>query len=300
MGIHKGSNGISILSATNQTGWLVFADSTSSGDNTRGAIAYNHDNNSMTLRVNNAGLMTLKDSKVGIGTTNPTQTLDVDGAIITEDYRSASTFYLTSGDDWRFRTDTGSERMRITSAGFVGIGTASPSTKLHVYNGEATIASSTDGVKLSYSNGNSSGIIDTAFSDNNLEFRTNGTAKMWIANDGKVGIGTTSPASKLHLYDGDFRITGVFPRIYLQDSNNDSDFSIINGNGNLRFYDDTNATDRLYISAAGNIGIGTTSPVSALHIESANPNLNLIASSGNPFFRIGNATSGSRKELTFT
>ncbi len=53
VGTHTGSNGISILSATDQTGWLVFADSTAGGDNTRGAVAYNHDNNSMTLRVNN-------------------------------------------------------------------------------------------------------------------------------------------------------------------------------------------------------------------------------------------------------
>ena len=98
------------------------------------------------------------------------------------------------------RFDTGgSERMRINSSGNVGIGTTAPSTKFHVRNGEATIASDTDGVKLSYSSGNSSGIIDTAFSDNNLEFRTNGTAKMWIANGGNVGIGTTTPNQLLHV-----------------------------------------------------------------------------------------------------
>jgi hypothetical protein len=95
--------------------------------------------------------------------------------------------------------DLGDARLTILPTGFVGIGTTSPSTKFHVYNGEATIASSTDGVKLSYSAGNSSGIIDTAFSDNNLEFRTNGTAKMWIANAGNVGIGTTSPGSESNL-----------------------------------------------------------------------------------------------------
>jgi len=71
----------------------------------------------------------------------------------------------------------------------LGIGTSTPSAKLHIYNGEAIIATSTDGLKLSYSAGNSSGVIDTAFSDNNLEFRTNGTTKMWIANNGNVGIG---------------------------------------------------------------------------------------------------------------
>jgi len=107
------------------------------------------------------------------------------------------------GDDFMAFNTAGAEKMRILANGNVGIGTTAPTTKLYVYNGEATIASATDGVKLSYSNGNSSGIIDTAFSDNNLEFRTNGTAKMWIANGGNVGIGTTSPTFKLHVNSTD-------------------------------------------------------------------------------------------------
>ena len=170
---------------------------------------------------------------VGIGTTSPQAALHVAGAfdttaptgdgVLMGSYNSAygaiqlngtsGSFidFSTSGTDHKgrilynnstnyLRFDTnGTEKVRILSSGNVGIGTSSPSTKLHVYNGEATIASSTDGVKLSYSNGNSSGVIDTAFSDNALEFRTNGTSKMFIANAGNVGIGTTSPAEKLEV-----------------------------------------------------------------------------------------------------
>jgi hypothetical protein len=88
----------------------------------------------------------------------------------------------------------GNDSVLALSTAGVGIGTDAPTAKLHIYNGEATIGSSTDGVKLSYSGGNSSGVIDTAFSDNNLEFRTNGNTKMWIANAGNVGIGVTPSA----------------------------------------------------------------------------------------------------------
>jgi hypothetical protein len=99
---------------------------------------------------------------------------------------SATAKYLSDG--------LGNDSVLALSTAGVGIGTDAPTAKLHIYNGEATIGSSTDGVKLSYSGGNSSGVIDTAFSDNNLEFRTNGNTKMWIANAGNVGIGVTPSA----------------------------------------------------------------------------------------------------------
>ena len=162
-------------------------------------------------------------------------------------------------------------------SGNVGIGLTNPSTKFHVYNGEATIASSTDGVKLSYSAGNSSGIIDTAFSDNNLEFRTNGTAKMWIANAGNVGIGVTVPTAKL-----DVRGTGNFlgtaasgaPLVTIENNSGSTATSyglLVKGGGNsssgktFEVRDDSGNTD-LIVKGNGNVGIGTTSPQQKLHI----------------------------------
>ena len=167
------------------------------------------------------------------------------------------------------------ERMRIHTNGNVGIGTTSPSAKLHVYNGEAIIATNTDGIKLSYSVGNSSGIIDTAFSDNNLEFRTNGSTKMWIANGGNVGIGTTSPASKLQVNVGTdqnvaINSTGGVARISAYDDAVSNSVPLIINGSDLRF---TNNTSEVVRITGGNVGIGTTSPSEKLHVNSGSGNV---------------------------
>ena len=96
------------------------------------------------------------------------------------------------------------ERMCITSSGNVGIGTTSPSYnldltyageirtgKIHLFNDQATIAATANTLALFGKNAHG-GIgfyttDTTTFSD----------AKMYIINNGNVGIGTTSPTTAL-------------------------------------------------------------------------------------------------------
>ena len=87
------------------------------------------------------------------------------------------------------------------------------------------------------------------------------------ATNDRVGIGTTSPEKELHVA-GDARIKSAFPRLYLTDTDSNSDFSIINNNGKFSIYDDTNTAYRMAITSSGNIGIGTTNPSTDLHVIS--------------------------------
>ena len=75
---------------------------------------------------------------------------------------------------------------------------------------------------------------------------------------------------------GNLTISNTLPKLFLTDTDNNSDYSIWNNNGVFSIRDETNSSMRLIINSSGNIGIGTTSPDSRLHIVSAgNPTITL-------------------------
>jgi hypothetical protein len=133
--------------SSNESG-LLFGDT----DNDAGAITYSHSTDALSFRVNaNSRMTILSSGNVGIGTTGPTDKLEVNGNIgifgnkIYNGSASnsagvsfpSSTTRIDGYNGITFHsslTTVGSqtERMRITNGGDVGIGTISPSVALHV------------------------------------------------------------------------------------------------------------------------------------------------------------------------
>jgi hypothetical protein len=165
-------------------------------------------NGTERVRITSAG-------SVGIGTSSPSYQLDVQGTTTTAQIRSTSTtagnypklifnhagndgFTVGGGDGLRFLASTTTEVMRITSAGNVGIGTSSPSARLHVAGGaDSTIRNTASSGSSWFVGSNASGYILHNESNTSMLFTTNGTERMRIDSAGNVGIGTSSPSNRL-------------------------------------------------------------------------------------------------------
>ena len=175
----------------------------------------------------------------------------------------------------------GSERMRISSAGNVGIGTNSPGAKFQVI-GSTTVAGYAN-VAAAFGAGVSSELYLGSLNGNNpyigsggafpLSFNTNGSERARIDSSGNFGIGTSSPGSKLEVVAQDaIRITGFQPFQTLRDSNDSNKgFRIQTAGGATLFSNDSTGggtyTERMRITGGGNVGIGTNSPASLFHAK---------------------------------
>ncbi len=102
----------------------------------------------------------------------------------------------TSGHyDW---VTNGSVRMTLTSDGSLGIGTTAPNYKLEVNGTMAISADTLSKLRVGrYSAGSPNSYISAYGDADQMRLQIGDSTKMVIASNGRVGIGTTSPAEKL-------------------------------------------------------------------------------------------------------
>ena len=178
------------------------------------------------------------------------------------------------------------ERLRITSDGKVGVGTNSPVSPLEVNGGAKfgyTVASGPLANYISSSGGlysyfsSTAGVINANTDNSNtpgtLIFST-GTERLRITSDGKVGIGTSLPAEKLHIEGAGtqtIRLRNSTPGSAASPQSTFIQFYGYQGNGGVEPRASIEAQDRRYTITGGYLNIATanTSNVltNALHID---------------------------------
>ncbi len=162
-------------------------------------------------------------ANVGIGTTQPEKKLHLFGDKSTGLGIQLENDYLTTGRKWRVNShgDTGQFRIKDETAGTnrlviepngdVGIGTTTPGAKLEV-DGDIIMnghLSRNDSTFLQIRNDSSiRPIIITPGSDSYLRIDAGGSEAVRVESNGNVGIGTTSPNTRLDV-SGDVSVSGI-------------------------------------------------------------------------------------------
>ena len=255
---------------------------------------------------NSEKMRLIENGNLGIGATSPVSGLQIStnttgdanrntttaGITLTRyingtDYRGSSIFHAyqgVSGSDKELLAfavgpgnsnspfDFAKTKMVITEAGSIGIGTTTPNAKLDIQGTQGQLFSVTDDL--------SGSIFAVADISGVPIFDVNSSGVSYF--DGNVGIGETSPSATLHVknaignypfivetpYDrvGKLISTDSGADLIIQDSNstdNGNSISVVGDTMGLN----TAGSNRIKILANGNVGIGTTSPLSKLTID---------------------------------
>ena len=232
-------------------------------------------------------LTILSNGNVGIGTSSPSNKLDIKGTVGFEATNSTNSWLAYTYTDNTFRLNyngVGADEVVIDSSGNVGIGTTNPSQIL-----EAQTSSTTYVTATTTGTGTSAGHRSTAGTNDWAWFATQGqpnyrlydyassAVRLTVTNSGNVGISTTSPSSPLQIQSSNNQIR-------LVDSQNTSMYCVIEtiSDAGLSFNADVGGAaassriqfnvdndEKMRIDNDGNIGIDNINPQRQVHIGAA-------------------------------
>ena len=294
-------------------------------------------NQPLHLETNNVERISiLGTGNVGIGDTNPDNKLVVkDGNIKLKSNADGNTGILMLYDaagaqSGQVYPSAGDLRIwspndvLILSSGNVGIGTPSPGARLHVYTtgypsgkferyGTSTATRGWTQIghsALGYSGG--TGADSYIISQNGFGFAVNeGTTALTITDGGNVGIGTSSPTAKLHV---NYSVNASVANLAEVDNYSAARFGPFRADTDDNLYFMSIGGSKVGIQArdstangvtkvlslnpfGGNVGIGTTGPVTSLSLGASNTGISFTGT--NTGFNSGKH-AGIRGEETGT
>ncbi len=233
-------------------------------------------------------------NNVGIGITNPSQLLTVGAGTATIGFVPDATngSYIRVGGTGggsnvlRILGHSDVEKARFDGNGNLGIGTTNPARDLSIGDGTSDtniqlLAPNTGASRIEFgdTDDGNTGRIMYQHNNNYMSFNTNDSEKMRIDSSGNVGIGTSSPAEKLHIYSAGHAKVEI-------EGGTDEDASLLlteTGSTGFRLTYD-GGDNKLLIGSqiagnfstkvavdrdSGNVGIGTSSPDGQLDVRGA-------------------------------
>ena len=265
-----------------------------------------NDAQELRLETNSATRLTINTSgSVGIGTTVPAVALDVHTGSINAasicDENNANCLDLSAGvggvsyplqaDDgsvgapsYSFSSDTDTGIFRDNASGdmrFAFGGTpymminSAFAQKVQIWSTDLRFD---DNYGLTWGPGSNVNLIGNNGSDS-MTFETSNTARMTLDTNGNLGIGTTNPGSKLHIYDASGDREMIQHRGNAHSTNlllgtvNGETAVVGGGSGDsLILYSNNDVNSGMIINSFGDIGIGTDTPAVELDVHTGSIN----------------------------